>query len=451
MSNSFDLSTVTLETLKENGYDEKLIEALKSENFLYLENSDVKSRLQDREFVEPLMYACINSRKLEMFEIYAHLEDRVQSQLLTDYNLSCNILLNAPKVIENTPLAEDERAILANVNNRPEIVRYISNDLMDNPTFVTELSTKNQEVVKEMVDKYPVDKLITANPSLLNNPTFASEALNKDKIAVMELAIKNNESLDKNILDTISDVAKNDAEKATKDFIDEHVKNHENSGFKDLKEYLDKHSEEENPAKSRLILGKMMAELDSIEPEIAKKGVRDALLRIISFERTLQENPDYEITPRDLMGLYSVENLQEEMVKSGLQNEPQIQEMIAQYQDKYIELAEKMIQQREEQGKALPKSFVERIEKLKQQEKQQTVEQSKENAERQIGVAIISGNNTQGLDSFEDLGSVGREEIELTPEQLRQQEADLAARNVPRENVQVVEKTQVSRNEGQDR
>ena len=111
MTNSIDLGTVNFEKLKEAGYDEKLVEALEQENFEYLRRGDVKVQLENKEFAEPILYACINSRNPEMYRVYSELEDKVQSQLLSDYSLSCNILLNAPEVIENTPLAAEKNAI----------------------------------------------------------------------------------------------------------------------------------------------------------------------------------------------------------------------------------------------------------------------------------------------------------------------------------------------------
>ncbi|MBE5812080.1 MAG: hypothetical protein E7314_00300 [Clostridiales bacterium] len=356
MAYSFDLDKVNFNMLKESGeYDKDFIEALEQKNFEYLERTDIKALCEKEKFVKPLLYLCINLGDVEMYKIYTHLEDKVKYELLNDYNLTCNILQTAPSVIKGTPIAKDEKAILNNINNRPEIVKYISNDLMDNPVFVAELAQKEPAVVKEL----------------------------------LEFAIQNSDKLDRNTLDTISNIAKNDAEKAAIDLIDEHVKNNEKSGFKDLKEYLDGQSEE-NPAKARLIHGKINSELDEIAPEIVKKSVKDALLRAISIERTIQENPDYEIEPKDLKNLYSVENLQEEIEKAGLQGEPQVQEMMAQYKDKYIGLAERMIHQREEQGKNLPKSFVERIEKMKQQEKQQAnIQDNIQTYNNEIHVATI--------------------------------------------------------------
>jgi len=435
MEYSFDLSKVNFQTLKEGGYDENLIEALENENFEYLERGEIKQSLENREFVEPLLYACINSRKAEMLQVYVHLEDRVQTQLLTDYNLSCNVLLNVPKVIENTPLAKDERAILANVNDKPEIVRYISNDLMDNPTFVSELAEKNPEVVKELIEKCPVDKLIAANPNLVNNYEFFRQAAENNK-EVIEYAIENSDKLGLEAINAVRDVAKEDAEKANKDFIDEHVKNNENSGFKALKEYLDEHSEEDNPAKARLITAKKLSELETIDPEIVRKELRDAILRLISFEK-IQENPEHEITPTELKGLYSIEILQEEIEKAGLQDEPEIKEMFERCKEKYIGFADRMIQQREAQGKCVLKSFKERVEGLKQQEHIEEKTQE-HNAERSVALIAILPNR-DGIEEVILHVQTPPEGIELTPEQLQQLEADLAARNVERENVQEVE------------
>ena len=49
--------------------------------------------------------------------------------------------------------------------------------------------------------------------------------------------------------------------------------------------------------------------------QIAKlrKDLRDAILRLISFEKSIQENPEHEITPTELKGLYNIETLQEEI------------------------------------------------------------------------------------------------------------------------------------------
>ena len=79
----------------------------------------------------------------------------------------------------------------------------------------------------------------------------------------------------------------------------------------------------------------------------------------------------------------------------------------------------------------------EKVQQQEQQAKANEGQQQENTAERQVNVAVISGNLNQGLETFSVQGSVAREQVELTPEQMKQLEEDLIPKE--RENVQTVE------------
>lgn len=444
MGYSFDLSKVNFAELKESGvYSKELIESLERENFECLEMADVKDLCKNKEFIEPILYACINSRKAEMYQIYAHLEEGVQFQLLPDYNLSCNILQNAPEVIKDTPLAEDEKTILANVNSKPEIVRYISNDLMDNPSFVSELAQKDPAVVQEMVENHPVDKLIAANPSLAKNPAFMAEAISKDinaiKFADKEMlnnydvfkeAAMNNKEVIKYALQNSDEIgleALNGIKDGATESLKEDVLNsftEEEREDKDIKRKIAFYNDENrNPKLTARALSHRFEEKEHVTEADIEKLFNLAEMERIALQRKI-ENPEYVVVKEDMDELINYRALKGALDKSPLKDDERWLNKVKE-QKKFAEKIRKEIKKN--------------LEKANQQSQEQTQEQAPDhNAELSVS-AITLVVNDKGIEKVITYDHTTPQAIELTPEQMKQLEADLAARSVQRENVQEVE------------
>lgn len=359
---------VTFESLREAGYNEEVLNAVKNESFESLRGNEF---LKDIEAAKFILYACVNARVEMNYPIYAYLQEDVQMGLLSETNISNNILQTAPEVIEDTPLARDESAILANVNDNPEIVKYISEDLSSNPTFVAELADKNPEVVKEMLEKYPVEKLIATNPELATNPAFMAEAIARD-VTVIKFA---NEEI-RNNYDVFAKAAKENEQVA--DYILQNVGNFGDEaikGAKDgsteslredtvdiLKEMIEKYSKYEKLAKQLKYQereGNDEYKLKSLVQLLAKSRVirvdeedLNKILNIVDLgreelRRELKENPDMLISQTRFGALPTPQELKEIIAKSKVEDKEMFAERLAKY-EKFYTMAKEFVSEEKE-------------------------------------------------------------------------------------------------------
>lgn len=179
MAYSFDYSKIKLENLRESGlYDEELLEDLKNERFETLRGLGAKG--EDENFIRPILYAMIN--EYNFYEVYIPIVDKVKLSLMqNDYTLSLHIMEQAPQVIENSPLAENKDLILTAAEKNPEVIKYISTNFKEDKEFLGSLvKSSNSEIIKIAIEKYSIEKLIEAEPSLANDATFMIKALSKD-------------------------------------------------------------------------------------------------------------------------------------------------------------------------------------------------------------------------------------------------------------------------------
>lgn len=181
MWRDLNLSDVKLKTLRENGYDAKVLSAVEGRKFEILKGNEV---LKDVNAARYLLYAVINSQETELYPLYACLENDVQQDLLGATYISNNILQTKPEVIRDTPLAKDEIAILNNIDGKPEIAQYISEDLVKNSEFMNEMINREPATIREITKTYTIENIIAENSSLVNNPQFMAEAISKDVNAI---------------------------------------------------------------------------------------------------------------------------------------------------------------------------------------------------------------------------------------------------------------------------
>jgi len=349
---------VTFESLRETGYNEEVLNAVKNESFESLRGNEF---LKDIEAAKFILYACVNARVEMNYSIYAYLQEDVQMGLLSETNISNNILQIAPDVIENTPLAKDENAILANVNDNPEIVKYISNDVVDKPAFVSELVDKSPEVAKEMLEKYPVEKLIATNPELATNPAFMAEAIARD-VTVIKFAneeIRNNYDVFAKAAKENSQVADymlqyigsfgEEAVRGAKDGTTESVRedtvatlkeaSEKYSGYDKLKkqmkgqESLEREGKAEYKLRSNVgIYVKARASDIRANEEQINKIFNSIELTMEELRRELKDNPEVFISQTRYGALPTPKELKEMIEKSTLEDKEMFAERLAKYE-----------------------------------------------------------------------------------------------------------------------
>lgn len=363
MWRKLNLSEVKLETLRENGYNAEVLDAVKGKKFETLKGNEV---LKDVNAARFLLYALINSKETELYPLYASIENDVKQDLLEATYISNNILQTKPELIKDTPLANDEITILNNITGKPEIAQYISEDLVKNPEFINEMINMEPATVREITKTHTIENLITNNPSLANNPQFMAEAISQD---VNAIKYADKEML--NNYDVFATSSKENNEVAnymlehTEEFGDNAIK-----GAKDgtterlrintvdmLQGLMDKYGDEGN-------LGRQIRNQQSREKEddgykakslvqILKKSrwaildenelnviLNAAELRKVELERDLKQNSGLVISQEKFGALITPYELMQLIQKSQIKDKEAVLERVEKYQEFYTKAKE---------------------------------------------------------------------------------------------------------------
>ena len=386
-----NLADVTFAKLREIGYDETILRAVETENFESLRGNEI---LRDKKMAELLLYACINSRDPRMYPIYAYLQADVQAQLLAETHITNNILQNAPEVIKDTPLAGDKVAILNNISSNPEIVAYMSDKLIEDKQFIVEVTQQSPEALNEIIDKHSVEYIINNNPELSNNYDFFKQAAKHDKEIIKD-AIENHDKLGEEAIKGIKDAAIENAKEDVMNAFSEEEK--EQKTVKRSIDFISK--EDKDPLVEARAIAHAIAKKENVAIEDVEEIFNMAEILNIALKKAM-ENPEYVVTEQDLKGLVNHKALRDVLNKSPLKDDEKWLAKVKQ-QEKFASKVRKIAKKNKE--------------KVQQQTKANEGQQQENTAERQVNVAVISGNLNQGLEIFDAQGSVAREQVELTP------------------------------------
>lgn len=432
MDNLIDYSKIKLDNLAETGlYDEELINSLQRGDYGILNKLD-NSKREDANFMFPILYSMINDPSIDKSDAYSAYEfcgDKLKRALVNDYNLSCDIMLYQPELIIDSPLAVEKNIILQNVEKNPDILKYVSPSLNEDHEFLSDLSNlNNREVIKEAINKFSAEKIISSNPALLQNETFMREAISND-ISLLRYANKkmlNDYDLFKYVAENNKDALRYTAENSEKLGL-EAINGVKDGALKALtEEVIDSFSEEEKQEKSvkrsveflgsdknddllkARAFSHALNKRETVSQEELEELFNFAEVLRIALERKIEENPEYVVSQEDLKGLISHRELTNALDKSPLKDDEIWRKRVKEYN-----------------------KFVQRIRREINKNKEKINEQSF-NASLSVDVITLRVSRN-GIEEVITYDKTQPEAIQLTPEQLRQLEADLDARSIEEE------------------
>lgn len=239
---------------KSNMYPEDVIEKIENQDFSALENLISSSDRENRDFMEPLLYAVKN--EYNTYIIFSFLGENLQN----DVELALEIIKEEPELIKGTPLSKNKQFILESASINPEVVKYMAPELESDKTFIVDLYKKNNlEITRYIQNSNSIENLITENKDLINDKAFmvaavaidaealkyASSDLKSDK-EFIEKACKNNHEVIGYIASHTDEFQKDGLESAKNVLVDV-SSNDAISGFKDesnrIKELIEKQSD----------------------------------------------------------------------------------------------------------------------------------------------------------------------------------------------------------------
>jgi len=321
---NFDKAKIKLKDL-EGHYDNSLVEELKMERVEVIAGLGETQR-ENPDFMEPLLYAMIN--EYNSYEIYKHCGPKLKGLLQGDLQLSTEIVINAPELIVDSPLASDKTLILTNVEKNPEIVKYISPSLDNDQAFLKELtSTNNSQVIEQAAEKYSEKELLMANPELGKDEQFMMQAIARD-ITIVQYA-------DSEVLNKYTEILKETTEKDVMEVIDENIEKGADERFSKVKSFLTEKGEN-CPHKMKVLAASFLLS-ETKEPDKLKELLDFSMASMTRLQRMLHDNPEYSIGQEDLLPPGTVRRLLE------VAKEQSIEHPMEQHLEEYVEFYQEVV------------------------------------------------------------------------------------------------------------
>ena len=240
--------SLKLNDIKQSGlYAVELLEKLETGDFSELDKLTADDR-NNREIMEPLLYAVKNEPELNTYIVYKYYGDALQRDILRDNReLAVNIVREEPELMEGTPISRNPQFILENVQNNPKIIRYMDSYLKTNEQFINTLNkNENLEITSEILRAGMIVEILN-NPELSNDKEFMSNAI-KENGSIIEFAsdelkndyefMKENCSNNKEVINYVSEHTQEFGKEglsATKDALVEVSSDEAISGFEEEK------------------------------------------------------------------------------------------------------------------------------------------------------------------------------------------------------------------------
>ena len=200
--------------LKNKKYDSKLINNLQAGNFKILAEYSYDTRA-NIDFIEPILWAVKN--RFNTYIVYKYYSQNLKN----NFNLGKKIAKGEPQLLKDSPLMDNKRFILQTININPEIVKYVSPNLMKDESFKKELflETGDKSLVSELSSQVKISNIIAG--LIVTNDMDIDEFKEtcKNSKEAIEYVAANTDKFSKEKLEIAKDIViENGCEEAIKDF-----------------------------------------------------------------------------------------------------------------------------------------------------------------------------------------------------------------------------------------
>lgn len=367
---------VDLIILKEKRvYSEEIITAIEENDYIKLKSPEVISpeQRQDINFMGPIVYAY--QKQNGSYIAYKACGKDLQTRL----DFAIDIIKEDPKVIEDT-WASANRAFIEEISShKPEVVKYMSEDLQLDSVFIRELcELNNREVIINVAKECDISQVIKNNPELLSNKEFLIGAVIKDasyleqadesskndyefirettkeNYEVVEYVVKNTAEFGVEAIAAAKDTTKEIAVGDYMQVIEELSECSDDPRYKKVKDkVIEKGTDDIRTLKW---ITAMVAQSDKVSPEMLKKVLDYSVLEMSKIKKDLTEEKKEKVSIENAYELITpkiLNRLKENAIKQGGEIDKELETRIKEYEEFYKEYMEKL---REKKREKLEKS-----------------------------------------------------------------------------------------------
>ena len=272
----FDLRRVKIKDLeKSNEYPKHVLDSLKRRKYDDLKIFYSPDELNDPKIMEPILYSIKN--ELDTYVIFEYCGEFIQRKP----EIAEAVIKTEPNLIEGTILSEDKDFIKRNLNENPNLLYYMSDDLKNDSNFIKECSEIENNKVKTIImndpelskDKTFIKENIKDDPSIV---LVCDDSLKNDYGTMKELCEENAEVID--YVASNTDMFGKEGLEATKDAVKDKFYDDSLEGFEERLTEIKEQKEKQNE----------MTEKDI--DELTKEEKR--MQRHIRFIKELKEKVD---------------------------------------------------------------------------------------------------------------------------------------------------------------
>jgi len=346
-------------------YSEKLIEGIRGGDFNCLNEISPADR-NDREFMEPLLYAVKNEKNTYM--VYKYYGKNLQENL----GLLIEVVIDEPQLIENTPISYNKEFILDVAEINPRVVFYMADTLKSDTEFIAEL--------RELQDK-GVDACVALveNPSLASNPEFMKEAIKEDinllqyadqslrndykfmkeiteeNYKAVEHVIRNRESFG---LEGIKGAKETTRELTMEEYmaiIDEMAQTSEDDRYRRVKEKISEKGTNDLRA-VKWVTAMVVQNRDNVSVETFQKVFDNAILTMTKIQKDLTDSGEIKVSKEnayELITPHILNQLREAAIEKGLEISEEQENLFKEYEEFHREYSEKLREKKRQENSNL--------------------------------------------------------------------------------------------------
>ena len=339
---------IILEDLSTDKYPYKLLEQLSIGNHNCLYDLSPAQR-EDREFMEPLLYAVKNTPACGgKYIVYKYYGEKLQE----DLGLLIEVIEDDPSIIEGTPISKNKEFMLDIAEIKPSVIPYIDDSLKLDPEFIEELNELNDKGVDLGV-------ALVQNPTLANNAEFMKQAIKEDA-KFLEFAseeLKNNYNFIKEVtrenykaveyviqnrdnfgLEGIKGAKETTRELTVEDYmtiIDEMSKNSDDSRYQKVRQKVQERGSND-PKAVKWITAMVAQNKENVSIENFQKVFDNAILTMTKIQRDLNNNGEMNLSLENAHELITpriLNELKQAAIEKGLEITPEQENLFEEYEE----------------------------------------------------------------------------------------------------------------------
>lgn len=339
-------------------YSPRLMQGIKNGDYSILNEINPADK-NDREFMEPLLYAVKNEKAT--YIVYKYYGEDIQE----DLGLLIEVVIDEPEIIQNTPISYNREYILDVAEINPRVILYMSETLKNDTEFIEELRelndpnidahvalvenpslASNPEFMKEAI-KQDINLLQYADPSLKNDYKFMKE-ITKERYEAVGQVIKNRDDFG---LEGIKGAKETTSELTVKEYmqiIDEMAESSDDNRYGKVKEKIAQKGVDD-PRAIKWITAMVAQNRDNVSIENFQKVFDNAILTMIKIQKDLTENGEIKISSENTAELITpqiLNRLKEAAVEKGLELNDEQEKLFKEYEEFHRKYMEKLSEQK---------------------------------------------------------------------------------------------------------